>query len=927
MKYKIKNLKSICIIIIVLLIIPSIPMFSTDVQGYPNSGSSEPNFKPHFPSDYDPTKHYQTTKSASSDEYIYPIFGPEISYTEIDPLIPIKPMIVNSYNPFDKKELLVADEYNTGPAGGFKWYPDDYIITQSFIPDCDRIGAFGVSIKASSDDPLMPKIQLGLYPEISEWVYHPTTWPSQEEGVWELVKKPDIDNPLYERIFTAKEGLKGWIGMGYDFPAQIPINMDDFFYHLEDFGINPKYINVERYHTYYIGLKLSKDTPRYDEDGHMYCDGWGLSRTDDQYSRGCSRHLENTSNGWEWVKESKPHTIYKDFCFCVWGWDFPPELPEDPIPSFFGETYPIIRLGSEFSSHIIGNNIVKLGLWLDSDVNDVDLQDRLKVLFHGKLSEIQHTEPDENVVLDLIENHYLGSGWGINNGRSKFFWDEVLYSGEIPYFWTPVIQDWGLQRRTDKAGWFYTSPYQGEDPVVIVENQTITSVEQFSDIILSDCVFDGDSDPETITWEIFDDGDCEIDYEIIGNRIVKLYYDQGYMGSEILKFKATDPEGNTGYDNATFTVIDMNYYPSIDVEKKTSSNKIINGQEVTYYYNVTNDGNIDLINVILDDDKLGIIERDDMTDIVLSPGETWTYHKSTYLYSNTTNIATVTADVVGYNLDVSDSDSAYVEVIIPTVDCRVNKYVRKFCESQTKTEEWDNYVNIDLNDLVVFQIIVENTGDIPQDLHVEDILPDNLDYYPHQDETTPDEIQGNKLYWDIPNLQPGEHFIIIYNAIGSKVGVGTNWAYLHEGPISAFDIIYQDSAIVNVVDNYTDTDGDGIPDSEDIDDDNDGYTDEQEILAGTDPLDPYDYPNGPEIDTDGDGIPDSEDPDDDNDGYTDEDEIAAGTDPKDPDDYPQDGPITPPTISELINSYFQGEISFLELIQGIIQMIFAKITG
>src|SRR5699024_9095160 len=41
-------------------------------------------------------------------------------------------------------------------------------------------------------------------------------------------------------------------------------------------------------------------------------------------------------------------------------------------------------------------------------------------------------------------------------------------------------------------------------------------------------------------------------------------------------------------------------------------------------------------------------------------------------------------------------------------------------------------------------------------------------------------------------------------------------------------------------------------------------------------------------DTDGDGDPDVTDPDDDNDGFTDEEEIDAGTDPKDPNSYPED---------------------------------------
>ena len=41
------------------------------------------------------------------------------------------------------------------------------------------------------------------------------------------------------------------------------------------------------------------------------------------------------------------------------------------------------------------------------------------------------------------------------------------------------------------------------------------------------------------------------------------------------------------------------------------------------------------------------------------------------------------------------------------------------------------------------------------------------------------------------------------------------------------------------------------------------------------------------VDTDGDGIPDKDDPDDDDDGFTDEEELKAGTDPKDYRSHPQ----------------------------------------
>ena len=54
-------------------------------------------------------------------------------------------------------------------------------------------------------------------------------------------------------------------------------------------------------------------------------------------------------------------------------------------------------------------------------------------------------------------------------------------------------------------------------------------------------------------------------------------------------------------------------------------------------------------------------------------------------------------------------------------------------------------------------------------------------------------------------------------------------------------------------------------------------------------------------DTDGDGDPDVTDPDDDNDGYTDEEEIEAGTDPKDPNQFPWT-PINPaPTVDPIDN--------------------------
>ena len=81
-----------------------------------------------------------------------------------------------------------------------------------------------------------------------------------------------------------------------------------------------------------------------------------------------------------------------------------------------------------------------------------------------------------------------------------------------------------------------------------------------------------------------------------------------------------------------------------------------------------------------------------------------------------------------------------------------------------------------------------------------------------------------------------------------------------------------------------DYDGDGIADSDDLDDDNDGYTDVDEINAGSNPLDGSSKP----LDTDGDHVSNASDLDDDNDGILDIDEIANGLDPLNASDAKED---------------------------------------
>ena len=110
---------------------------------------------------------------------------------------------------------------------------------------------------------------------------------------------------------------------------------------------------------------------------------------------------------------------------------------------------------------------------------------------------------------------------------------------------------------------------------------------------------------------------------------------------------------------------------------------------------------------------------------------------------------------------------------------------------------------------------------------------------------------------------------------------GLDNVQVYDEPLSAADI----AGLFNLGLPATDRDVDGIPNTADPDDDNDGLTDAAESVAGTDPLNP---------DTDQDGLTDTEEvgtfgtdptnPDTDGDTLLDGEEVAfANTDPLDPD--------------------------------------------
>ena len=109
-------------------------------------------------------------------------------------------------------------------------------------------------------------------------------------------------------------------------------------------------------------------------------------------------------------------------------------------------------------------------------------------------------------------------------------------------------------------------------------------------------------------------------------------------------------------DDAKVDVIN----PAIDVEKTANPAEILPGEDVTYTYVVTNTGDVDLVNVTVEDDKLGTIAEIPL----LAVGESQTFTKTVPISVSTTNTVVATGtDEYGHK--VTDQDKAFVDVGIP----------------------------------------------------------------------------------------------------------------------------------------------------------------------------------------------------------------------------------------------------------------------
>jgi len=138
--------------------------------------------------------------------------------------------------------------------------------------------------------------------------------------------------------------------------------------------------------------------------------------------------------------------------------------------------------------------------------------------------------------------------------------------------------------------------------------------------------------------------------------------------------------------------------PCIEIVKEANPSVIHSGDLVTYIYAVTNAGNVPLKNVVVTDDKLGVVyyvSGDVDGDGWLDLDETWIFNATANPTQDVCNIGTVTAeDELGKQ--VSDNDKVCVDVINPGIS--VVKTVSPCCVLPGGSATWN--------------VTVENTGDV-----------------------------------------------------------------------------------------------------------------------------------------------------------------------------------------------------------------------
>jgi hypothetical protein len=145
-----------------------------------------------------------------------------------------------------------------------------------------------------------------------------------------------------------------------------------------------------------------------------------------------------------------------------------------------------------------------------------------------------------------------GPTYGGGDYRAGFFGLGSFTSADLSVRWpTGEVQDLGTVAADQVL-----HLVEGEVAAPIVSDipdQTIAVGGRFAPIVLDNYVDDPDHSDSEITWSWSGNGSLIVRYDAIRRRI-RVRTPQGWIGSETITFVATDPDGFSNQDAATFTV-------------------------------------------------------------------------------------------------------------------------------------------------------------------------------------------------------------------------------------------------------------------------------------------------------------------------------------------------------------------------------------
>ncbi|MHB9002621.1 MAG: DUF7507 domain-containing protein [Coriobacteriia bacterium] len=232
------------------------------------------------------------------------------------------------------------------------------------------------------------------------------------------------------------------------------------------------------------------------------------------------------------------------------------------------------------------------------------------------------------------------------------------------------------------------------EPTTVLSGETVTytyDVENVGDVTLYDVTLD-DVPLGPITLP---------DTELVPGEIVTVMVDaaitqdtmnvatgEGWYGPEL------GPQG--AYMGSVVDVAEAFVEvatPAITLEKSVDPAVIAFTDTVVYTYIITNTGDVELLNVNLVDDQIGLL----MSGVTLGVGESLITTVSAEISEDTTNIAEVSGEDAGAH-PVSDVATAFVDVVHPDID------VEKSADKEFVIEPGED---------VVYTYTVTNTGDVP----------------------------------------------------------------------------------------------------------------------------------------------------------------------------------------------------------------------